>query len=69
MRKGTLAHLNWIWFKGTVLRNKFTGIWWAGYKAAHVGHDDTIPKGMKWSDSEVEAFKSGYQYWREMYAD
>lgn len=66
MRKGTLARLNWMWLKGTVPRNQFPSIWWAGYKAAHVGHDDTTPKGMTWNEGEVEAFKSGYDYYKEV---
>lgn len=66
MRRGTLARLNYLWLKGTVLRNLFPSIWWAGYKAAHVGNDSTPPKGMKWNDSEVEAFESGYNYYREV---
>ena len=61
--------MNYIWSKGTVLRNRFTSIWWAGYKSAHVGLDDTPPKGMQWNDREVEAFHSGYEYQKEMYAE
>jgi len=69
MRRGTLARMNYIWNKGLVLRNRFTSIWWAGFKAAHFGLEDTPPKGMKWNDSEVEAFHSGYEYQKEMYAE
>lgn len=66
MRKGTLAHMNYVWLKGEVLRNRFASIWWTGYKTAHVGLDDATPKGMNWDDSEVEAFHSGYEYYKEI---
>ena len=69
MKKGTLAHMNYLWSKGSVLRNRFPTIWWAGYKAAHVGLDDTTPRGMSWNDSEIEAFKSGHEYRKEMYGE
>jgi len=65
MRKADMARLNYLWFKGAALRNKFTTIWWAGYKAAHVGLDDIVSKGMEWNNTEVEAFHSGYEYYRE----
>ena len=69
MKRGTLARMNYLWLKGSVLRTLFPTIWWAGYKAAHVGLDDVPPKGMKWSDSEVEAFKSGHEYQKEIYGE
>jgi len=65
MRKGTMAHMNYLWLKGQTLRDKHYIIWWAGYKAAHVGLDDVVTKGMNWNDSEVEAFHSGFQYYQE----
>lgn len=70
--KMTLARMNYLWLRGDVLRVKLPRIWWNGFAAArhdykHIGVrvPDAILK--KYSEEEQTTFKSGYDYYREVY--
>ena len=67
MKKITTTRIVYLWGKGTTLRDSFTNAWWSGFRAEREGLERTAPA--RFSEKEVEAFKSGYDYRKDTYAD